>query len=232
MRKLSELFARKNFSSVESVPILLVGRNDQNGNSGNHETATGDEGFSEAGARIGEENEELRNLISEAGRKVGELDEIKQAFGRIVDPINKTLRALEQEKSRSLSLSGTLGEHRTALEALRGDFTRVEKKALSLEKDNERLKEEIEIAQHTMRGFESNRIEITNEISVARAEVGDLQQRLAAENAQRVSLSDDNRTLGEHAKAADKRITQLEAEIVTTQQKLALSEDERRSLQT
>lgn len=73
---------------------------------------------------MGEENEVLRNLLTDTGRKIGELDDLKAAFDKLVAPFNSTLRALEQEKSQTLSLSGMLAEARTAYETLRTEFTR------------------------------------------------------------------------------------------------------------
>ena len=77
---------------------------------------------------MGEENEALRNLLTDTGRKIGELDELKEAFDKIVAPFNSTLRALEQEKSQTLGLSGMLDEARAAYETLRAEFYQIEKK--------------------------------------------------------------------------------------------------------
>ena len=74
----------------------------ENGNGGRHINV---ESFSDVGSRIGEENEALRNLLSDTGRKIGELDELKEAFDKIVAPFNSTLRALELEKSQSIGLA-------------------------------------------------------------------------------------------------------------------------------
>src|ERR1700693_3500422 len=60
--------------------------------------------FSALGAQIGGENELLRNLLLDANAKIGELDSIKSAVGRLVDPVGKTLRALETEKSERVGL--------------------------------------------------------------------------------------------------------------------------------
>ena len=52
------------------------------------------------GPRMGEENEVLRNLLTDTGRKIGELDDLEAAFDKLVAPFNSTLRALEQENRR------------------------------------------------------------------------------------------------------------------------------------
>jgi hypothetical protein len=57
----------------------------------------------------GEENEVLRNLLTDTGRKISELDDLKAAFDTLVAPFNSTLRALKQEKLQTLS-QGMLAE--------------------------------------------------------------------------------------------------------------------------
>ena len=49
------------------------------------------ESYSDIGSRIGEENGALRHLLNDAGRKIGELDELKSAFEKIVIPFNAPL---------------------------------------------------------------------------------------------------------------------------------------------
>src|ERR1044072_1535512 len=109
MSKLSELFGRKGGA----------GSSHARSNGKGHKRALGDiqreiepETPSDVSSRIGEENEALRNLLFDTGRKINELDDLKIAFEKIVDPFNNALRALEQEKSHNLSLSGQLSESR------------------------------------------------------------------------------------------------------------------------
>src|SRR6185312_10124668 len=102
MAKLSDLFGRKGEGDDEP------GQRSANGNgNGKH---YGTENLSSVGSRMGEENEALRNLLSDTGRKIGELDDLKSAFDKLVTPFNATLRALEQEKSQTLSLTNMLAE--------------------------------------------------------------------------------------------------------------------------
>ena len=46
--------------------------------------------------------------LTDTGRKINELEDLKDAFDKLVAPFNSTLRALEQEKSQNMSLSGML----------------------------------------------------------------------------------------------------------------------------
>ena len=95
MAKFTELFGRRD----EPGPLARRpgGQGNGNGNGGHISV----ENLSDIGSRIGEENEELRSLLTDTGRKIGELEELKQAFDKLVVPFNSTLRALEQEKSQT-----------------------------------------------------------------------------------------------------------------------------------
>jgi crescentin len=223
MAKLSELFGRKENELGEPGP-----RSTRNGDGGRPITI---ENFSAVGTRMGEENEALRNLLTDTGRKIGELDDLKQAFDKLVTPFNATLRALEQEKSQTLSLSNMLTEARAAYERLRGDFYEVEKKATALESEAERLREDLEISREQGRALESTRVELSNEISGRSAQIADLERQLAQETSQRRSLSESQRTLQEQVDTGEKRIVELEGELAAVREKLTLLEDEKRSLQ-
>ena len=177
MAKFTELFGRKGGETG-------AGRGNGNGN-GEHRAI---ETFSDIGSRMGEENEALRNLLTDTGRKIGELDELKEAFDKIVAPFNSTLRALEQEKSQSLGLTGMLNESRAAYEALRTEFYQIEKKATALEAEAERLRTDLELARESNRGLESSGLELSHEISARRAQITELEHQLEQETSQRRSV--------------------------------------------
>lgn len=208
------------------------GNGHPHGNGNGHHAAKFDpQSMSEIGARIGEENEALRNLLVDTGRKITELDELKDAFAKIVAPFNNTLRALEQEKSNSLSLRGALDESRTSYETLRSEFYNVEKKATAYEAELERLREDLELSRETARGLESTRTELNNEVASNRAQIAELERQLAQETAQRRSLADSRRATTEQLDAAEKRIGELEAELAALREKIALLDDDKKSLQ-
>jgi crescentin len=188
--------------------------------------------LAEVGSRIGEENESLRNLLVDTGRKITELDELKDAFGKIVVPFNNTLRALEQEKSNSLSLRGSLDESRSAYETLRVEFYNIEKKATALETEVERMREDLEFSRETARGLESTRVELANDISGNRAQISELERQLAQETAQRKALSENRRVLTDQLDSAEKRVVELEAELAALRERGTLLEDDKKSLQT
>src|ERR1700758_2511171 len=65
--------------------------------------------LADIGARVGEENETLRNLLIDTDRRIGALDDLKDAFRNLVEPIGSALQALEHEKSDNVGLRTALG---------------------------------------------------------------------------------------------------------------------------
>ncbi len=190
------------------------------------------ESYSHVGSRIGGENEALRNLFNDASRKIDELDELKRVFDRLVTPFNATLRALEEEKSQTLSLTAMLEEARASHDGLRNEFYQIERRASSLDADVERLREDLEAAHEANRSLESTGLELSNEASANRAQIAELERQLAQETSQRRALSESRRGAQEQLDAAEKRIVELEGELAATGERLVLMEDDRRSLQT
>src|SRR5471030_2629494 len=56
--------------------------------------------------QVGEDNETIRNLLIDVEHKVGVLDSIRSSFGKLLDPVGKALRALEEAKSEKIGLQG------------------------------------------------------------------------------------------------------------------------------
>ena len=226
MAKLSDLFGRK---LSTAGPDNFTGRS-RNGN-GNGSDHISIESLSDVGSRIGEENEVLRNLLTDTGRKINELEDLKDAFDKLVAPFNSTLRALKQEKSQNMSLSGMLTEARTSYETLRTEFYQIERKSTVLEAGGERLREDLELARETGRALESARLELTDDLNARHAQINELDCQLTHKSAQRRTVTGGRRALQDQFDIAEKRIIGLEGELAAAREKLALLEDEKRSLQ-
>ena len=89
--------------------------------------------FSALGAQLGGENEALRNMLLDANNKINELDTIKAAVGKLVDPVSKALRDFETEKSEKVGLQTVLNNTRTAYGKLRNEVADLEKKLAASE---------------------------------------------------------------------------------------------------
>jgi crescentin len=188
--------------------------------------------FSALGAQIGGDNESLRNLMLDATAKIGELDTIKAAVGKLVDPLSKTLRALEAEKSEKINLQTVLANTRTAYGKLRNEAAEMEKKTAASEQQCKTLRQELATTQSLLRSTETTKAEIAIDIAARRAQLIELESRLAQETGENKGLRDENRRLDERLAAADKRIIALESDLNAARQRLLTAEDEKRAQQT
>jgi chromosome segregation ATPase len=187
--------------------------------------------FSAIGAQIGGENETLRNLLLDANAKIGELDIIKDAVGRLSDPISKTLRAMEAERAEKLSLQTVLNNTRTAYGKLRNELSDFEKKFAASQSACDDLRHDLANTQNLLRTAEATRAEIAIDIAARRAQIADLEAQLAHEAGESNALREENRRLDARLTAADKRIIALESDLNATRQKLLMAEDEKRAQQ-
>jgi crescentin len=187
--------------------------------------------FSAIGAQIGGENETLRNLLLDANAKIGELDTIKDAVGRLVDPVSKTLRAMESERSEKLALQTVLNNTRTAYGKLRNEFADYEKKFAASQSQCADLRHDLANTQNLLRTAEATRAEIAIDIAARRSQIADLEARLAQETGESKALREENRRLDERLSAADKRIIAIESDLNSSRQKLLMAEDEKRAQQ-
>jgi chromosome segregation ATPase len=187
--------------------------------------------FSAIGAQIGGENEALRTLLLDANAKVGELDIIKDAVGRLVDPVSKALRVIEAERSEKIALQTVLNNTRTAYGKLRNEAAESEKKlAASLQHCNE-LRQDLANTQNLLRTAEATRAEIAIDIAARRAQIVDLEAQLAQETGEGKALREENNRLDERLTAADKRSIALESDLNSARQRLLIAEDEKRAQQ-
>jgi len=187
--------------------------------------------FTALGAQLGGENESLRNLLLDANAKIGELDGIKNAVGKLVDPVSKALRAFEAEKSEKISLQTVLNNTRTAYGKLRNEVAELEKKANLSEKECQALRQELTTTQNLLRTLEATKAEIAIDIAARRAQIIDLETRLAQETGEGKALREENRRLDERLSTADKRVMALESELNGARQRLLMLEDEKRAQQ-
>ena len=228
MRIVSHFFARKRVASKFAGSQLLALEHQ----SPNRTEGDGRLTFAEIGARIGEDNEALRNLLIDTAHQFSAVEDLKKTFSKLVEPISQTLRVLEHEKSDNVSLRGMLAEIRASHETLHTEFHALGKKSAELESDNERLHRELALTQQTARALESNKAELTGEIAAARTEIAKLEKQLAQETASVRALSDETRILLDQANSADQRIVELEADAALARENLLLLDNEKSSLQT
>jgi chromosome segregation ATPase len=145
--------------------------------------------------------------------------------------VSKALRAFEAEKSEKISLQTVLNNTRTAYGRLRNEVAELEKKANLSEKECKALRQELTTTQNLLRTLEATRAEIAIDIAARRAQIVDLETRLAQETGEGKALREENRRLDERFSAADKRVMALESELNGARQRLLMLEDEKRAQQ-
>ena len=188
--------------------------------------------FADLGARLGEGNEALRNLLIDTDRRITALDDVKVAFRNLVEPIGTALQALEHENSDNVSLRNALAELRASHETLSTEHQALEKRSADSESDNQSLRRELALVQQVAHGLESDKAELTSEVVAARAEIANLESQLTHETADARALGEANQLLVDHANDADKRIVELQADCTLMREQLSLLETDKSSLQT
>lgn len=173
-------------------------------------TALDNELFLPVARQLGEENESIRNLLIDAEHKIEELDVIKRAIGKLVEPVTEKLRTLE---------------------AVRSELGTAEKKIVMLDGEVARLRESGALAQQKIIALESTKTEQSAELATRNAQIADLQGRMLQQGGEIQAARDENRHLSEGAALADKRAAKLESEGEVTRQKLMVSETERATVQ-
>lgn len=228
MSKFGGLFGRKS-SAIDALAQPSPTGLDSPAATASNPLELDEELFSALGAQIGGDNEALRNLLLDANAKIGELDTIKAAVGKLVDPVSKTLRALEAEKSEKLSLQTVLNNTRTAYGKLRNEAAELEKRVQDAEQETAALRQELTATQNVLRSVEATKAEIAIDIAARRAQIADLEGRLAHEAGENTVLRDENRRLDERATTLSKRIITLEADLNAARQRLMMADDEKRA---
>src|SRR6266536_1648108 len=226
MRTISDLLGRKSVASTSTVYAVPLAKPSPRAEEPVEPT------LADIGARVGEDNETLRNLLIDTDRRIGALDDLKAAFRNLVEPIGAALYALEQEKTDNFGLRDALAELRTSYETVRSDYGALEKRAAELENAGEELRRQLSLTQQTARGLDAEKAELASEIVAARSEIANLESQLAQEAANARALSEANQILVDHANSADKRIVELQSDAAQAREKLLLVENDKRSLQT
>jgi crescentin len=187
--------------------------------------------FSTIGAQMGGENEALRSLLLTATTKIDELDTIKAAVGKLVEPVSQTLRAIEAERAEKLTLQAVLNNTRTAYGKLRNEAAETEKKLATAQRCCEDLRGELTNAEDLLRSAEATKQEATIDLAARRAQIADLESQITQLTGDNKALREENRSLDERLTAGEKRTITLEADINAARQRLLMAEDEKRAQQ-
>jgi crescentin len=187
--------------------------------------------FSSLGAQMGGENESLRNMLLDANNKINELDTIKAAVGKLVDPVSKALRDFEAEKTEKVGLQTVLNNTRTAYGKLRNEVGDIEKKYATADRECKQLRQELVSAQSLLHTLEATKTDFTIDLAAARAQIADLESNLAQRTGECLALREESRRLDERLVAVDKRVIAIEGDLGSARQRMLVIEDEKRAQQ-
>ena len=183
------------------------------------------------GAKIGEENEALRNLLVDAGMKVRQFDEYKIFFSKLIEPATQALRTLEHEKTNNVDLRRKLDQTTARSDELRARAHELETRHAILVGENDKLRQELDLSRIEARDAERSRAEFANENITRRNAVANLERMLALEVSRVNTLSDDNQRLRDETVASEAKASRLAAEVSAANDKINFLEGEALSLQ-
>src|SRR5262249_6057891 len=184
-----------------------------------------------SGAKIGEENEALRNLLVDAGMKVRQFDEYKIFFSKLIEPATAALRTLEHEKTSNIDLRRKLEQVTTRADELRAPAHERETRHAILNSENDKLRQELELARIEARDAERSRAEFATENISKRNAVANLERLLALESSRVNTLSDDNQRLRDETVGAEAKSSRLAADLSAANDKINFLDGEVLSLQ-
>lgn len=187
--------------------------------------------FSAAGAQLGGDNEALRGLLLDANNKIGELDTIKAAVSKLVDPVSKALQEFETEKTERVGLQTVLNNTRTAYGKLRNEVGDLENRLSASEQECQILRQDLAATQSLLNTLETNKTDFSIEIAAARAQIAELETNLAQRTGECLALREENRRFDERLVATEKRAIALESDLAAARQRLLVAEDEKRAQQ-
>jgi crescentin len=185
--------------------------------------------FSSLGARMGGENEALRNLLLDANSKINELDTIKSAVGKLVEPVGKALRDFEAEKTEKVGLQTVLNNTRTAYGKLRNEVGDLEKKLAAADRECQTLRQDYAAAHSLLHTLETTKTDFTIDIASLRAHIADLESNLAQRTGETIALREENKRFDERLIVSEKRVIALESDLGAARQRLLIADDEKRA---
>lgn len=166
---------------------------------------------------------------NEPGRNASEWDKAKEAFARLFDDAEASVRVLEQEKTRILGLTQALTQIRETFEGLQVRFNHAERRLTAVEHNNARINYKLDSTTDAVREFKSSEPLLLKENEALRTTISDVERRLS-EHAERIGeLSSDNHALRERLMESERGAGLLVGEIALVREHLALLDNGSRS---
>jgi crescentin len=189
-----------------------------------------DDLFAPIATKLGEENEAIRHLLREAEHKIGELDTVKLAIAKLIDPVSDTLRGYEETKSQKLILERAFNNAQQVCNKLRDDLAAAQGKTAAFKTECARLQEIATAAKNSMATLERTNASQLAELAEHRIRTAELQRSSQQQSSDLQLARVENLRLGERCALADQRAVELEAQMQTIQQQYRQAEQERASV--
>jgi chromosome segregation ATPase len=186
--------------------------------------------FSAQGPRSGGDNDAVRDLLIEAGRKIEELDAVKAAVSGLIAPVARTLRAFDVEKAEKTVLERTLEAMQAEQQTLRDQLAARDRQTEEAAAENTRLRDALATAQRNAAAQDAAKAELNGSLMAARQQAADLENRIALETAGTRRLREEAERRDARLAAADRRAVALETELSNVRQRLTIADTEKRSL--
>jgi chromosome segregation ATPase len=179
---------------------------------------------------VDKESDPAPSPPSDPGRNPSDWDKAKEAFARIFEDADASVRVLEQEKARILGLTQALTQIRESFEALQVRFNHAERRLTAVEHNNARLNYKMDSASDALREFKNSEPALLKENVALRTTLAEVERRLS-DHAERISeLSSDNHTLRERLIENERGAGLLVGEIALVREHLALLDNGSRSI--
>jgi crescentin len=219
MRTITHFLARKGGASTSAA--FAVPTPAKPGSPGAEEPS--EPTLADIGARVGEENESLRNLLIDTDRRIGALDDLKDAFRNLVETlVQQTARGLEGDKAELTS----------EIVAARAEIAKLESQLAQETANGRALSEANQILVDHANSADKRIVELQSESALMREKL------LLLENDKRSLQTALDQTLAETSRLS-RRLTESENALTAARARLeqmdislAATENERVTLAT
>lgn len=181
--------------------------------------------------RIGSENETVRNLLMEIDVRFGAIENLRDSFEKVVEPLYKMADALGQETLQNAELRLSLSELRVSHQALGSEQQKLLERTSRLEEENRLLSDELNRVREAKAALDGDKLALTAEVSTLCSSLAGVEKELHSKTSDVVSITEDRRLLNERHLASEKRMLELGATVAIERERVSLLEGEKASLQ-
>lgn len=224
MRSLSHLLSRAN-TPTDSTEVALVPAE------GPSHFKSSPPSFMDIAERVGSDNEALRTLLTDIDLQFGAMENLKSAFGRVVEPLHNLADTLSAAKLENAKLRESVEGYRAIHDELSERYQTLNKQAVLLTDDNHRLAHDLKTAEQARNALHGDKAALSEQVATLCANLTTVEAELRERAAEVRELAGEKKALIERLSASDKRIIEVEVAGAIERERAALLESEKASLQ-